>query len=114
LHGSNFCGMSFKKTTFRHIFQIGSYKYAAHVLNFMASVILARLLLPEEYGLVAMIMVVANFARILSGEGIASDIIRSKYGYTYHKSLMNLAIFLGFIPLHPCYTSGLAGGPFLR
>jgi O-antigen/teichoic acid export membrane protein len=89
--------MSFKKTTFRHIFQIGSYKYAAHVLNFMASVILARLLLPEEYGLVAMIMVVANFARILSGEGIASDIIRSKYGYTYHKSLMNLAIFLGFI-----------------
>jgi O-antigen/teichoic acid export membrane protein len=89
--------MSFKKTTFRHIFQIGSYKYVAHVLNFMASVILARLLLPEEYGLVAMIMVVANFARILSGEGIASDIIRSKFGYTYHKSLMNLSIFFGFI-----------------
>jgi O-antigen/teichoic acid export membrane protein len=87
--------MSFKKTTFRHIFQIGGYKYTAHVLNFMSTIILARLLLPEEYGFVAMIMVVANFAKILSGEGIGSDIIRSPYGYTYHKSMMNLSLYLG-------------------
>ena len=87
--------MSFKKTTFRHIFQIGGYKYVAHLLNFLSSIVLARLLLPEEYGFAAMIMIVANFARILSGEGIAADIIRSGYGYTYHKSMMNLSVYLG-------------------
>jgi O-antigen/teichoic acid export membrane protein len=87
--------MSFKKTTFRHIFQIGGYKYTAHVLNFLSTIILARLLLPEEYGFVAMIMVVANFAKILSGEGIGSDIVRSPFGYTYHKSMMNLSLYLG-------------------
>lgn len=87
--------MSFKKTTFRHIAQIGGYKYAAHILNFLSTIVLARLLLPEEYGFVAMIMVVANFAKILSGEGIASDIIRSPYGYTYHKSMMSLSVFIG-------------------
>ncbi len=89
--------MSFKKTTFRHIFQIGGYRYTSYALQFISSIVLARLLLPEEFGFVAMIMVIANFARILSGEGIASDIIRSGYGYTYHKSMMNLSIYLGVI-----------------
>ncbi len=73
------------------------YRYTSQVLNFASSIILARLLLPEEFGFVAMIMIIANFARILSGEAIGSDIIRSGFGYTYHKSMMNLSIYLGVI-----------------
>lgn len=87
--------MSFKKTTFLNIFQIGGYNYTAQALHFLSSIVLARLLLPEEYGFVAMIMVITNFASILSGVGIGSDIIRSRYGYTYHKSMMNLSLYIG-------------------
>ena len=89
--------MSFKKSTFKNIYQIGGFSYVGQVLTFLSSVVLARLLLPEEYGFVAMIMVITNFASILTGIGIGSDIIRSSFGYTYHKSMMNLALYMGII-----------------
>lgn len=87
--------MSFRKNTIRNIFQLGGFTYAGEALSFLASMILARLLLPEEYGMVAMIMVLTNFALILSGVGIASDIVRSNYGYTYIKSMSNLSMYIG-------------------
>lgn len=87
--------MAFRKTTFRNILSLGSYTYTGEVLSFLASIILARLLLPEEYGFVAMIMILTNFAMILTGVGIGSDIVRSNYGYTYHKAITNLSLYIG-------------------
>lgn len=87
--------MSFKKNTIRSIFQLGGFTYAGEVLSFLASIVLARLLLPEEYGMVAMIMVLTSFALILSDAGMASDIVRSNYGYTYHRALSNLSLYIG-------------------
>lgn len=56
---------------------------------------MARLLLPSEYGFVAMILVFTNFASVLSGVGIASEIIRRRVSYTFHKSVMNLSFYVG-------------------
>jgi teichuronic acid exporter len=100
--------MSFRKKTFLNIFQLGGYSYIAQFLSFASSIVMARLLLPEEFGFVAMIMVITNFASILSGIGIGSDIIRSSYGYTYHKSMMNLSFYLG---LFLCLVIILAAYP---
>jgi len=57
--------------------------------------VLARLLLPKEYGIVAMIMVFAEFTMIFSGAGIPLDVIRSDYKYTFHKSMANLSLKIG-------------------
>lgn len=87
--------MSFKLTTFKNVYQIGRFTYAGEVINFITSMIVARLLMPEEFGFVAMITVFTHFGNILSGIGISSEIIRSKYRYTFHKSMMNLALWIG-------------------
>ncbi len=87
--------MSFRKTTFLNIFQIGRFTYTGEILNFLSSIVMARLLLPEEYGIVAMILVITNFAGILTGIGISSEVIRSPYKYTFHKAMMNLSFYIG-------------------
>lgn len=88
--------MSFKKTTLKNVFQLGRFTYSGEVLNFLASIIMARLLLPEEYGTVAMIYVITNFAGILTGLGISSEVIRNPFQYTFHKAMLNLSIYIGF------------------
>ena len=87
--------IEFKKGFYSNILKLGSYQYSSEVLSFLSSIILARLLLPKEYGIVAMISVVTNFAMIFAGAGIASEIIRNDYGFTFHKSMANLSLIIG-------------------
>ncbi|MGM0551525.1 MAG: lipopolysaccharide biosynthesis protein [Bacteroidota bacterium] len=86
---------TFKRTFFKHLVTLGSYSYGSEIVNFLSSAILARLLMPEEYGFVAMIAVFTNFAMIFAGAGLGSDIIRSNYRTTYHKGLFTLSFYIG-------------------
>ncbi len=86
---------TFKRTFFKHLLTLGSYNYGSEIINFLSSAILARLLMPEEYGFVAMIAVFTNFAMIFAGAGLGSDIIRSDYRTTYHKGLFTLSFYIG-------------------
>ncbi len=61
----------------------------------MATAILSRLLLPSEYGIVALITVFTGFVMIFTDAGLSFDVIRSDYKYTYHKSISNLAFVMG-------------------
>lgn len=88
---------TFKRTFFKHLLTLGSYSYGSEIINFLSSAILARLLMPEEYGFVAMIAVFTNFAMIFAGAGLGSDIIRSDYRTTYHKGLFTLSFYIGLI-----------------
>jgi len=87
--------LTFRKRFFRNILILGSYDYSSEIISFLSSVVLARLLLPEEYGIVAMVMVFSNFVVIFSGSGIGSDIIRSNYRLTYHKGMLTLSLYIG-------------------
>ncbi|MFO8234694.1 MAG: oligosaccharide flippase family protein [Bacteroidales bacterium] len=89
--------LNFKKTFFANIITLGSYNYSSELANFLSSIVLARLLLPEEYGIVAMAAVFTNFAMIFTGAGIGSDIIRSDYGMTYHKAMANLSLHMSIV-----------------
>jgi PST family polysaccharide transporter len=87
--------MSFKKTFFSNISTLVVYNYLTIGIEFLATIILSRLLLPDEYGFVAMINVFSSFVALFASIGIGTAVIRSDYGYTYHKHLASLAVWLG-------------------
>ncbi len=87
--------MSFRKKFFKDIITLGGYNYSTQVINFVATAVLSRLLLPAEYGVVALITVFTGFIMIFTDAGLSFDIIRSDYKYTYHKAISNLAFIMG-------------------
>ncbi len=88
--------MSFKKAFFKNISTFAVYNYMIQGTEFLSTVILSRLLLPEEYGLVAIIYIFAGFIRLFANLGVGVAVVRSNYRYTYHKHLFSLAVWLGF------------------
>lgn len=77
----------------------------ANVINLIFSIVLARLLLPEIFGLVAMVTLFSGFARILFSFGFSSAIIRdeklSNDSYStifWFNIIFGMIIFIIFIP----------------
>lgn len=89
--------MSFKKTLLKNIITLGGYNYASQIITFLSSIVLSRLLLPEEYGYVALITVFTGFVTIFADAGLSFAIIRSDYGRTYHKAMNNLSFYIGVL-----------------
>ena len=87
--------MSFKKKLLKNILTAGGYNYGTQGVYFLSTIVLSRLLLPAEFGFVTLITVFINFISIFSDAGITHAIIRSDYGTTYHKALMNLTLWIG-------------------
>lgn len=89
--------MSFKKTFFRNVMVSGGYNYVSQLIVFLSSFVTARLLLPENYGLVGLITVFTNFISVFSDSGISLAVIKSDYKYSFHKGLDTLAFLVGVI-----------------
>ena len=89
--------MSFKKNFFKNISTFAFYNYTTQGLEFLSTIILARLLLPKEYGLVAIIAIFSGFIQLFSTLGIGTSVVRTNYGYTFHRHLYNLSIWLGVL-----------------
>lgn len=53
-------------------------KTAGQIVTFIVSVILARLLAPEEYGLIAMVSVFVEIANVLVSTGLSTSLIQKK------------------------------------
>lgn len=51
---------------------------STQVLNFIVSVILARLLFPEDFGIIGIVAIFMNISKTLIDGGLASSLIRSK------------------------------------
>ena len=82
---------------FKNLLTLGGYNYSSQLANFLASIILSRLLVPEEYGYVALITVFTGFVTIFSDAGISFAIIRSDYGRTFWRAVTNLSFYIGLI-----------------
>jgi PST family polysaccharide transporter len=89
--------MSFKKSLFKNIITLGGYTYGVQISNFLSSIILARLLMPEEFGYVALITVFSGFVNLFTDAGLSFSIMRSDYGYTFHRATSNLAFYIGVL-----------------
>ncbi|MCF8369849.1 MAG: lipopolysaccharide biosynthesis protein [Bacteroidales bacterium] len=87
--------MSFRKSLFKNLLTLGGYNYSSQAANFLASIVLSRLLVPEEYGYVALITVFTGFVTIFSDAGISYVIIRSDYGRTFWRAVTNLSFYIG-------------------
>ncbi|MFN3557370.1 MAG: oligosaccharide flippase family protein [Bacteroidales bacterium] len=89
--------MSFKKLFFKNISHFAFFSYISQALEFLSTIILSRLLLPEEYGFVALITIFSGFIQLFSNVGIGTSVVRSDYGYTFHRYLYNLSIWMGVL-----------------
>ena len=68
------------------------------LVNFMVSIVLARILMPADYGLVAMISVFINIAMVFINTGFSSSIVQKKDLSETDKSTMFFAsILMGVI-----------------
>lgn len=89
--------MSFRKSLFKNIIILGGYSYSTQVLSFLSSIVLSRLLLPSEYGFVALITVFTGFINQFSDAGLSYIIVRSDYNKLFHSTIHYLAIIIGVV-----------------
>jgi len=66
------------------------------IAQFVISIFLARLLMPQDFGLVAMVMVIVNFAQLFAEQGFSSALIqRQKLRSEHIHSIWWLNIIMG-------------------
>jgi len=70
--------LSLKQKIFSGIFWQGLDRIGCQGLQFIVSVILARLLMPEEFGLIAIISVFINFGQVFVDSGFSAALIQKK------------------------------------
>ena len=54
-------------------------RISAQLISFIVSIILARLLEPEHYGVIAIVLVVIALADVFVSDGLGSALIQKKY-----------------------------------
>jgi len=89
--------MSFRKSLFKNIVILGSYSYTTQIIAFLGTIVLSRLLLPEEYGFVALITVFTGFISQFSDAGLSYIIIRSDFREQFYKMMHYLSFVIGVI-----------------
>lgn len=89
--------MGFKKTLLKNVAVFGSYNYVFFFIEFLSTVILSRLLLPEEYGFVAIILVFSGFIQLFANAGLSQAVIRTDYRHKFFKLIFNLTLWIGIL-----------------
>ena len=69
--------MSFKKKALSGVFWSSIQSFGTQAVSFVISIILARLLLPEEFGVIAMITVFVSIGNVLLNAGLGQSLIRT-------------------------------------
>ena len=67
-----------KKKVFSNLIWKFAERILAQGVSLIVSIVLARILLPEAYGIVAMIMVFINIANVFVTSGFGSSLIKKK------------------------------------
>ena len=70
--------MNEKKLVMQGVFWKFAERIAAQLVSLIVSIILARLLTPDEYGMVSLVMVFITIANIFATSGFGSALIQKK------------------------------------
>ncbi|MEO7049791.1 MAG: oligosaccharide flippase family protein, partial [Ferruginibacter sp.] len=89
--------MSFKRVFFKNIVGLAKYTYTSQIISFVSSIATARLILPESFGLIALITVFTGFINVFLDSGISMAVIRSGFGFTYYKGLHTLTCLISIL-----------------
>lgn len=71
-------GSSLRSKTLRGIFWSGADKFSYYIIQFVINIVMARLLTPDDYGLIGILMVFIAFFGILVDGGFATALIQKK------------------------------------
>lgn len=69
---------SIRKKTISGLFWAFAEKIGAQAISFLVSIVLARLLLPEEYGVSSIVLVIISLCNVFVDSGLARALIQSK------------------------------------
>lgn len=95
--------MSLKKDLFTGVAYNAVSKYSGIIVSLIVSAILARLISPEDFGIIAVAMVIITFFSVFSDLGIAPAIIQNKNLTKENLSdIFSFTVWLGFI-LSVCF-----------
>src|SRR5690606_38693627 len=70
--------MSLRKKALSGVFWTFTQQASVQFINFFVQIILARLLMPEDFGLIAMLTVFISIGEMLMDGGMTSSLIRTK------------------------------------
>jgi PST family polysaccharide transporter len=70
--------MSLKKEMIHGVFWTAVQRYSGYIVQLIVTMILARLLVPEDFGIIAIAIVLIQFLNIFTSMGIGSAIIQSR------------------------------------
>lgn len=70
---------SLKKTAISSIVWVFAQRFASQGINFVVSILLARVLMPAEYGLIGMISIFIAIGNIITDAGFTSSLIRTNH-----------------------------------
>src|SRR5690606_29263822 len=70
--------MSLKKQAVNGVIWTFSQQFSVQIINFGVQIILARLLMPEDFGLIAMLTVFIAIGQTLMDGGMTTSLIRTK------------------------------------
>lgn len=101
--------MTLKTKTLKGIGWVSLAQIITQIIQFIVSAILARLLFPKDFGMIAMIIVFSNFLNVFQGLGIGSAIVQKKdltkehidsiFWITIGLGLLLTILMVGFSPL---------------
>lgn len=95
--------MSLKKTVLAGVFWSGLEQFANQIIGFVISIILARLLLPEEFGLIAMFAIFIALGGAMIDSGLTQSLIRTdnptdeEYSTVFYFNLIGSIVVFGIV-----------------
>ena len=83
-----------KKSAISGVFWVMTERASIQAINFFVSIILARLLLPKDFGVVAIIMIFISIAQVVIDGGLANSLIRTRDPKPVDYSVVFISNFL--------------------
>lgn len=102
--------MSLKKQAVSGVMWTFAQQFSVQIINFGVQIILARLLMPEMFGLIAMLTVFINIGQMLMDGGMTSSLIRTKNPDQLDYSTV---FFTNFIVSTAVYSITFLAAPYI-
>ena len=67
-----------KNTLFSNLIWKFGERFLAQIVSFVVSIVLARMLMPEDYGVISLILVFITFADVFVTSGFSTSLIQKK------------------------------------
>ncbi|MEW8418597.1 MAG: lipopolysaccharide biosynthesis protein [Candidatus Thiodiazotropha endolucinida] len=89
--------MSLQKEAVRSVSWLALFKFSSQIISWVVTIVIARILLPDDYALSAMATIITGYAEIFSELGLGASIIQRKFNS--RKNLASVFWFALFVSI---------------